>query len=65
MSLECGQPDSCKKGTVGEAHFTQWDFIRSHSVGTADVGAGATNDHVDTLSKVVCLADLKMDGNVS
>ena len=35
------------------------------SAGTTDLGARATNDHIDALSKGVCLADLQMDGDVS
>ena len=30
------------------------------SAGTTDLGARATNDHINTLSKGVCLADLKL-----
>ena len=35
-----------------------------HCAASTDLGAGATNNHVDTLSEGVCLADLKMDGDV-
>ena len=32
---------------------------------TVDLGARATNDHIDTLSNRVCFAGPKMDGNIS
>ena len=35
-----------------------------HGAGTAHLGARATNDHINTLSKGVCLADHKMDGTM-
>ena len=65
MSQESGQPDSWKKSAVGGGLFHPMGLYKVPcGTGTADLGARATNDHVDTLSNGVCLADLKMDGNV-